>query len=121
MPAFCPWSGSRHWFSREVSCVMNDCSPIRILLWARLESLPPPVKRRPRTARPIYRRMDFALLKARVDPFLHVIESVLHRVGVLTRRGLARSAWPDTVGSALDDDVFLIGAGRDFVMNFVVA
>ena len=60
-------------------------------------------------------------LEARVDPFLHVIEGVFDRVRILPWRRLANPARANAVRSALDDDVLLVRAGRDLVVDFVVA
>ena len=66
-------------------------------------------------------RRTTGYLEARVDPFLHVIEGVFHRIGILPRGCLAKLARANAVGRALDDEVFFVGAGRDLVVDFVVA
>src|SRR5262245_27472711 len=59
--------------------------------------------------------------KARIDPFLNVIESVFNGVGILVGKSLASFTGPDTMRGTIDDDILLVGTRRHFIVNLVVA
>src|SRR5262245_53635835 len=60
-------------------------------------------------------------LKTGIDPLRDVIEEVLYRIRVLTRRGFAPRARSASVRGAFDDNKILIFAGCHFVMNLAVS
>ena len=68
-----------------------------------------------------YRHLRFASSEARVDPLLHVIESIFHSVGVLSRRSFASGTGPDSVGGAFDHNILFVGASGHLIVNLIVA